>query len=66
MTKIIHGNNADRPGTLTASPDQAIKTARALVRDGLRNEAWASVELPDGRTYQARNSHGRVVARYLA
>ena len=60
MATIIHGNNHDRPGTLTVDDERAIETARALVRDGLRNEAWATVEMPDGQ-YHARNEHGDVV-----
>ena len=64
MSMIIYGDNNGRPGTLTGPDNEAVKTARSLVRDGLRNEAWATVELPDGRVYQARNAHGRVIARY--
>lgn len=61
MATIIHGAGNDRPGTLTVDDERAIETARALVCDGLRNEAWATVELPDGRKYHARNEHGDVV-----
>ena len=63
---IAYGAGNDRPGTLTAATDrEAVQIARKLVRDGYRNEAWASAYLTDGRTYQARNAHGRVVARYI-
>ena len=64
MATIIYGDNNGRPGTLTVPDNEAIKTARSLVGDGLRNEAWATCELPDGRVYQARNDHGIVIARY--
>ena len=67
MTATIrYGAGNDRPGTLTADNDrEAVDIARRVVRDGLRNEAWATADLSDGRTYQARNDHGRVIDRYL-
>jgi hypothetical protein len=65
MATIIHGAGNDMPGTLTVPDELAIGAARALVRDGLRNEAWATLELPDGSIYQARNEHGRVIERHV-
>lgn len=65
MATIHYGHGNDIPGTLSRDGDkEAIRTARSLVRDGYRNDTWASVHLSDGRTYQVRNAHGRVVARY--
>ena len=63
-TTILHGDNNGRPGTLTVNETEAVATVQSLVRDGLRNEVWASAELADGRTYRARNVHGKVIGGY--
>lgn len=65
MATIVHGAGNDRPGTITVEASRAVEVARGMVRDGLRNEAWASVGLPDGRTYHVVNRHGRAVAHYV-
>lgn len=66
MATIHYGHGNYIPGTLSRDGDkEAIRTAISLVvRDGYRNDTWASVHLSDGSTYQVRNAHGRVVARY--
>ena len=61
---ITHGDGAGSAGTLTidaATDGEAIKQANKLVTDGLRNEAWANVELQSGRVYGVRNAHGEFI-----
>jgi hypothetical protein len=61
-----HGES-DTPGTKTLQSEtdaQALMEVRKFVFDGLRNSAWASLELSDGRTYAARNVRGRVMGQF--
>ena len=67
--QITHGNNpSDTPGTITfeaESDAKAIEKLHSLVADGQRNDAWANMELVDGRLYGASNRHGKVVGGYV-
>ena len=66
MLTIIYGVGRDHPRSITATDDaDAVQTVRDLVIEGLRNEAWANVQLSDGRTYRARNEHGLIIDDYL-
>lgn len=63
---IIHGEGNSSAGTLTidAKTDGgAIRQANKLVTDGLRNEAWANVELISGRCYGVRNEYGEFIGQ---
>lgn len=58
----------DLPGTMTIDADDdqdAIRQTRAMVAAGFSGEAWASVALPDGRCYVARNVRGEAVGHHL-
>jgi len=62
-----HGeNNVGGTLTLKAKTDQqAMSEIKDFVQSGYRNETAASVDLSDGRLFQAWNSHGDVKTRTL-
>jgi len=63
---IKHGEGNGSAGTFrveAATDGLAIKYANGLVAGGLRNDAWASVELATGRYYVVRNKGGDYVGQ---
>ncbi len=55
-------SDTDRPGSFDISAQvdtEAVSAVRSFVAAGYRNGTWASILLRDGRTYVARNQHGK-------